>query len=34
MMKSPVTGQNYPTCFKVEVPSFDAKFEVISTPRE
>jgi len=32
--KSPITGQNYPTRFKIEIPSLDAKFEVVCTPKE
>lgn len=32
--KSPVMGQNYPTRFKIQIPSLDASFEVTCTPRE
>jgi predicted secreted hydrolase len=32
--KSPVTGQNYPTRFKIEIPSLDARFEVTCTPKQ
>jgi len=31
---SPITRQNYPTRFKIEIPSLDAKFEVVCTPKE
>jgi hypothetical protein len=32
--KSPVTGQNYPARFKIEISSLDAKIEVVCTPKE
>jgi predicted secreted hydrolase len=32
--KSPVTGRNYPTRFKIQIPSLDASFEVNCTPKE
>ena len=32
--KSPVTGQNYATRFKIQIPSLDARFEVTCTPKE
>jgi predicted secreted hydrolase len=32
--KSPVTGQNYPTRFKIEISSLDARFEVTCTPKQ
>lgn len=31
---SPITGQRYPTRFKIEIHSFDAKFEVQCKPKE
>jgi hypothetical protein len=31
---SPITRQNYTTRFKIEIPSLDAKFEVVCTPKE
>ena len=34
LWKSPVTGQNYPTRFKIEIPSLDAKFEMACTSKE
>ena len=32
--KCPVTGRNYPTTFKIENPSLDARFEVACTSKE
>jgi len=31
---SSITRQNYPTRFKIEIPSLEAKFEVVCTPKE
>ena len=31
---SPITGKNYPTRFKIDLSSLDAKFEVKCTPKE